>query len=301
MRLSGLHLLLTYQCTMECDHCFTWGSSWQEGTMTLKTIMHILTQARNLGTVGWIFFEGGEPFLYYPILVKGVEEAVRMGFKAGIVTNSYWATDVEDAREWLKPFAGLIQDLSISSDLYHYDEKLSKQAQNASRAAEKLGIPQGILSIAQPQDMGSAPSKGQLPQGESFVMYRGRAVKELAKRVKKVKWDSFTLCPHEDLREPGRVHIDPLGNIHICQGISIGNIFEESLQDICNGYDLDTFPIIGPLLKGGPVELVNCYRLPHKSTYADACHLCYEARLALRERFPRILIPDQMYGVSEKK
>lgn len=79
--------------------------------MTLKTIMHILTQARNLGTVGWIFFEGGEPFLYYPILVKGVEEAVRMGFKAGIVTNSYWATDVEDAREWLKPFAGLIHEL----------------------------------------------------------------------------------------------------------------------------------------------------------------------------------------------
>ena len=33
--LSGLHLLLTYQCTFECDHCFGWGGPFQTGTMTL--------------------------------------------------------------------------------------------------------------------------------------------------------------------------------------------------------------------------------------------------------------------------
>jgi molybdenum cofactor biosynthesis enzyme MoaA len=40
MRLTGLHLLLTYQCTLECGHCFTWGSPWQSGTMTLQDIRH---------------------------------------------------------------------------------------------------------------------------------------------------------------------------------------------------------------------------------------------------------------------
>ena len=34
MKLSGLHLLLTCQCTFECDHCFVWGSPWQSGVMT---------------------------------------------------------------------------------------------------------------------------------------------------------------------------------------------------------------------------------------------------------------------------
>ena len=36
-------------------------------------------------------------------------------------TLNFWA---EDAIQYLKPFAGKIQDLSISSDLYHYDENV---------------------------------------------------------------------------------------------------------------------------------------------------------------------------------
>jgi len=50
------------------------------------------------------------------------------------------------------------------------------------------------------------------------------------------------------------------------------------------------------LLTGGPVALVQEYNLPHEENYADACHLCFEARRELRARFPEILKPDQMYG-----
>jgi len=38
MELSGVHLLLTYECNLECDHCFTWGSPWNRGTMTMDAI-----------------------------------------------------------------------------------------------------------------------------------------------------------------------------------------------------------------------------------------------------------------------
>ncbi len=89
MHLSGLHLLLTYQCSFECDHCFVWGSPWQSGTMTLGDVRCILEQARDLGTVEWIYFEGGEPFLYYASLLKAVQEAANMGFQVGVVSNSY--------------------------------------------------------------------------------------------------------------------------------------------------------------------------------------------------------------------
>lgn len=87
MKLTGLHVLLTYQCNLECDHCFVWGSPWQSGTMTLQNVRQILHQAKELGTVEWIYFEGGEPFLYYATLVRGVQEASKMGFRAGIVEN----------------------------------------------------------------------------------------------------------------------------------------------------------------------------------------------------------------------
>jgi len=220
-----------------------------------------------------------------------------MGFQVGVVSNSYWAIDEDDALACLEPFAGLIQDLSISSDLYHYNQELSQQAKNASAAAERLGIPIGVISIARVEANGAGAAVGQLPLGESDVMYRGRAVEKLVPGAVRRPWSEFAECPHEDLREPGRLHVDPFGNLHICQGISIGNLFHRSLSEICETYEPESHPVIGPLLQGGPAELVRRFELPHEESYADACHLCYQARQALRTRFPETLTPDQMYGV----
>ena len=296
MNLSSLHLLLTYQCTLECDHCFVWGSPWQTGTLTLENFQRILRQAQELGTIESIYFEGGEPFLYYALLLRAAQMAAGVGFKVGVVSNGYWATTVEDAVEWLKPFADLLQDLSVSSDVYHWNEALGRRAQHAQAAATQLGIPLGFISIAQPGVEQAGSVVGQLPAGESSVMFRGRAAQKLAPRAPRQPWPDFAECPYEDLREPGRVHVDPLGNLHICQGIVLGNVFEAPLKTLCAGVDADAHPITGPLLKGGPAELARRYSVPVQEGYADACHLCYDTRCRLRSRFPDILQPDQMYG-----
>lgn len=299
MEFTGLHLLLTYQCNLECDHCFVWGSPWQSGVLTLEGLNDILQQAEESGTVEWIYFEGGEPFLYYQILLRGVEAAARRGFKVGIVSNGYWATDEADAYEWLSPFAGLVQDLSISNDRYHGNKNLDKLVKNAHAAAQMLGIPADSITVAQPESVNTAASQGQLPWGESGVMYRGRAAEKLVERADLHSWTQFDHCPHENLREPGRVHIDPFGNLHICQGIVLGNVFETPLQEICASYDPETHDIAGPLLYGGPAALAQRYAVAHEERYADACHLCFSTRHALRERFPAILAPDQMYCVPD--
>jgi MoaA/NifB/PqqE/SkfB family radical SAM enzyme len=300
MKLTGVHLLLTYQCNYECDHCFVWSGPWQSGTMTLDNVEQILRQSKDAGSVEWIYFEGGEPFLYYVVLLTGIQAAANLGFRVGIVSNAYWATDVKDAVAWLRPFVGLIEDLSISSDLYHGSEQLSRQAENARAAAEQLGISIGVISIAQPEAVNVAAAIGKLPEGESAVLYRGRAAEKLADRAAKHPWTEFTTCPFEDLREPGRMHVDPLGYVHICQGISLGNLFRTPLAEICASYDPDAHPVAGPLLEGGPAELARRAGLPHAEHYADACQLCYETRRALRKRHPEILTPDQVYGVVEK-
>jgi len=299
MRLTGLHLLLTYRCDLQCDHCFVWGAPSQVGTMTLETIRQALDQAKDLGTVKWIYFEGGEPFLYYPVLLQGVRRAASMGFRVGVLSDCYWATGREDALEWLKPLVGLVEDFSISTDRYHGDEDLTPQARHAREAAAELGLPAGLICIAQPEAAEAAAAVGQLPKGESAVMYRGRAAVKLVPRASRQPWERFTTCPYENLRDPARVHLDPLGNLHACQGLSIGNIFHSSLREICETFDPDRHPIIAPLLAGGPAELIRRYSLAHEEGYADACHSCYEARKALRPRFPEILGPDQMYGVLE--
>ncbi|MDH3612167.1 MAG: hypothetical protein OES10_02720 [Gammaproteobacteria bacterium] len=296
--LSGLHLLLTYECNYECDHCFVWGGPSQTGTMTIETIAHILGEAEALGSIEWIYFEGGEAFLYYAILGAGIRLAKASGFKVGIVSNAYWATADADAMEWLKPFAGLVDDLSISSDAYHGSDQSPEHSETARRVAEQLGIPVDFITVAAPEATGICGAAGQLPAGESAVLYRGRAAEVLASRVETKPWEQFTECPWEDLREPERVHVDPFGNLHICQGISIGNLLQRTLTDIMAEYDADDHPIVGPLVAGGPAEIVRRYDLAHEDGYADHCHLCYKSRCALRERLPDVLTPDQMYGTN---
>ena len=74
------------------------GKSWQTGTLTLEQIEDILHQAKEAGVTS-IYFEGGEPFLYYAILNKAVHIAADMGFSVGIVSNAYWANSVADAED----------------------------------------------------------------------------------------------------------------------------------------------------------------------------------------------------------
>jgi len=293
MKLEGLHILLTYQCTYECDHCFVWGSPRQTGTLALEQIEDIQTQAREAGVTS-IYFEGGEPFLYYAILIRAVRKAADMGFSVGIVSNAYWANSVADAEEWTRPFVGRLADLTISSDLFHCSEAMGERPQNALVAAKWLNIPTGMISIARP----APETYGQI-DAPGAVMYRGRAAEKLVALAAVQPWERFDSCPHEDLREPGRIHVDPLGNLHICQGVVIGNLFEKPLKQIGEEYDADTHPVCGPLLAGGPAALVTEYNLPHTASYADACHLCYEARSRLRKNFPQQLSPDQMYGVMK--
>jgi hypothetical protein len=295
VNLTGLHFLLTYRCTFECDHCFVWGSPAQKGVFTLERIEQALDQARELGTIEWVFFEGGEPFLFHPVLVRGVQAAAARGFEVGVVTNGYWATTADDARLWLEPLAGPLHSLSVSTDELHYDKRISTEARNVVEASKALGIPADMIVCDLPQCVSPEPRRGEPVEGGS-IMYRGRAALKLAGKASAAPWGTFVECPHEELDDPGRVHLDPLGNLHLCQGILLGNLFERPLQEIVRSYQPKKHPIIGPLLKGGPAELVRQYDVAHADAYADACHLCYATRAALRPQFSEELGPAQMYG-----
>lgn len=223
--------------------------------------------------------------LYYPVVLEGVKKAAALGLTAGIVSNAYWARTKEDAVLWLAPFKGLLNSLLISCDSLHWHEDHAALAANAGEAVKELGMPLGVLAIPD-QKTGTVPG----------VMYRGRAAEKLAPRAEPKPWEGFTACKPENLREPARIHVDFLGNLQICQGIIIGNLFRKPLKDICAEYDPDSHPIVGPLLKGGPAELARQLQPPARKGYADACQLCYETRRALRGRFPEQVGPANVFG-----
>jgi hypothetical protein len=299
--LTGLHFLLTYMCNSECDHCFIYCSPRAQGTFTLSQIKSVLNEAVRIGTIEWIYFEGGEPFLFYPIMLEGIKTARDMGFQVGVVTNAYYATSEEDIEVWLKPLRELgIANLSISNDLFHYTDEKENPAIRTLNVAKKLYMPAAEISIEEPA-VKTGVDKGQ-DKGEPVVggttMFRGRAVEKLAAGLPQRWWEEFTECPYEDLESPKRVHLDPYGNVHLCQGLSMGNMWETPLSKMVESYDANSHPICGPLIRGGPALLAKEYNVKHEDKYVDACHFCYLVRLALIDRFPQYLAPRQVYGLE---
>lgn len=298
---TGLHFLLSYMCNSECDHCFVYCSPRARGTFTRAQLRQLLDEADALGTIEWVYFEGGEPFLFYPIMLEGIRMARERGYRVGVVSNSYFATNEDDAAVWLAPLAELgIGDYSISNDPYHYEDERDNPALVVYRAAKKAGLPVAEIHIDAPAVApgGADANKGR-PVVGGTTMFRGRAADLLTEGLPRRPWEELTECPHEELVAPRRVHLDSYGNVHICQGISMGNAWETPLSRLIGDYDAGSHPVCGPLVEGGPALLATHYNVEHEDTYVDECHFCYRVRAALLDRFPSYLAPRQVYGVEE--
>ena len=206
------------------------------------------------------------------------------GFRTGVVTNAYWAESDADAEVWLRPLTGLgIEDFSVSDDALHGSEGDDSPPRRALRAAERLGLPTLSLCL-------------EGPGPERDVRLRGRAADQLAEGLPRRPWTELTACEHEELERPNRVHLDAFGHPHVCQGISMGSIWQTPLADLVDRWDPQAHPVIGPLLRGGPAALATECGLEPEATYVEPCHLCYRMRQRLLDRFPEVLAPPQVYG-----
>lgn len=300
--LTGIHILMTYKCNLECDHCFLYSGPNAQGVMTLPQIRCVLDESRKIGSVEWIYFEGGEPFLYYPSMLEGIRLAREMGFKVGIVTNAYGAISEADAEVWFRPLADLgVACLSISDDSFHYGEGDSP-AKHGLAAARNLGIPTAPICIQKPF-VEAMPGQGQ-DKGKPVIgggaMFKGRAVEKLTAGLPGRSIHELIKCPYEDLQSPSRVHVDCYGHVHLCQGLSMGNMWQRPLSTLALEYEADSHPISAPLIKGGPALLAKQYDVDLKGEYVDECHYCYLIRRALADRLPEYLAPRQVYGLEDK-
>jgi hypothetical protein len=221
-----------------------------------------------------------------------------MGFHVAVLSNCYWATSPEDAEKWLLPIAETDNvELSLSSDLYHGESWEIEEVKNAARAAKMLNIKTCIITVKQPNKETSCSKEIEGAKVDSWdLMYKGRAFSKLTEKAARKPWHEFNKCPYENFLKQERVHVDPLGYVHVCQGISIGNAWQRPFRRIIQEYNPLENPILGPLIRRGPVALVEEFGLSHDEAYADACHFCSAARAMLRSRYPDILVPAQMYG-----
>ncbi len=297
--LKSIHFILTYACNFQCDHCFLYCHPLARGTFTIQQIKDALTEFKKTGSITSVGFEGGEPFLFYPVLCESVRMASQKGLDTSIQTNCFWATTKEDAILWLAPLKSCgLSALDVSDDGFHHGDKNGNHAGHAMAAAQELGITVDSICITPPEVESSCEQIKGAPIYLGGPKLRGRAVDTLTRGLPTRSCKEFTQCPYEDFNDPGRVHVDPFGNVHLCQGISMGNYWETPFSALVKAYVPETHPIAGPILKGGPLELANTYDIPHASEYVDACHMCSNLCLKLIDRFPQYLTPRQVYGLE---
>jgi len=299
--LTGIHFILTYTCNFDCDHCFLYCSPRSQGTFTIGQVTEVLDEALKISTVDWVYFEGGEPFLYFPLLNESIRRARERGFKVGVVTNAYGAISEEDAELWLRPLVESgMSYLNTSNDTFHYGEQSNPPAAVASSVAKRLGIETEPICIEPPKILyksSTEEDKGR-PVVGGGAKFRGRAVDKLPDNLPLRPWNELCECPYEDLKSPSRVHVDPFGNVHICQGISMGNMWETPLSELINNYRPDSHPICGPLIRGGPAELAKALGVKPEAGYIDECHLCFLTRRAKIDSYSDYLTPRQVYGLD---
>lgn len=192
-----------------------------------------------------------------------------------------------------------MDDLSLSEDSFHGSDE-DNTAKRAATAASKLKIPVDTICIEAPMIQSNTDSS--IVKGEPIIggstRFKGRAVEKLTDCLPRKSWKKFITCPDEDLENPSRVHLDSHGNVHLCQGLSMGNMWKIKLSKLVKEYNPKIHPFCSPLIEGGPAKLADKYGVKIEESCVDECHFCFLVRKKLMDRFPEILAPKQVYGLE---
>ncbi len=292
MKPIGLHVMLTHKSAFENENCFVWGSANKTGVMTLEKLNELLQQAIDQGTVREIFFENGETIILHWILVKAVHQAHMAGFITGVRTNGYWATDIISARNWLKPLvkAGL-NKLEMPGFLIDNDLDETTKLHPGLNVSRQLRLNTRFIPIDPPADVPDLNIASTFPGHDASCRIH-KAVTDDS--LPQYPWDTFASCPYENLENPERLRVDPQGNLQLCQGLLLGNVWEKPLKEIVDSYNPENHPIVSHLWAGGPALLAEKYQVDHEQVYANVCHFCYKTRQSLYPQFADFLAENQV-------
>lgn len=134
-------LLLTEQCNIECSHCWFSSGPDRRVHMELDEALDYIDQIKEIPSVKWISFTGGEPFLLPEMLVSVVDFASKRGFQTECVTNCFWAETEEGAVARLRELVDVgLNAINISADDFHQRHIPFRKVSNCYWAARRLGL-----------------------------------------------------------------------------------------------------------------------------------------------------------------
>ncbi len=318
MKISGIHWITNYHCNFNCAHCF-FETQTEGPLLDPDLVKRVLTDIQQYQKLKWLHFSGGEPLLYD----ENFNELIRTSRKLydgaiGISTNAFWAKSSQVAREKVAAIKSLgVDGIAVSCDAFHQEFVSVEFPARAVRAIEAadMKVHSYLIGTLLKEDQKEAGAKNaltrellRLAKGESEIpvaLPENRALGKggnfvMQRSLQKVEPCSELSCCLGNCSpfNPAMVWIDPYGNVLICYGLKIGNVYERDLSQILADYNPDEHPVTHVLGNETPNRLA--YINGDESIaekYYDSCDACYRLRKKLRKSFPEAIGPEEHFPV----
>jgi len=117
---KNLCLLYTLKCNYKCAHCITRSNNRYRSKIGISSSKKIIRAFKKTGLKA-VTLAGGEPFLFFEDMVKLVDFCRKNNLFVNIVTNAFWAEDINKTERILKKLnpKGKV-NLYVSFDEFHY-------------------------------------------------------------------------------------------------------------------------------------------------------------------------------------
>ena len=307
--LRSLSILLGMKCNCKCPHCFYFPKDDNYEPLDPVLLDDALISIAGMHNVQSVNFAGGEPFYYFDTMLECIERLKRNGIHFfSLSTNAGWAFSVDEARKKLQILLKLgLGSMWVSADGFHQQTVPLDNVMNIIKAG----------NIEAP--MGARFSVNIVSTYLGYFSY-DCTVNRKTNLIRKKIWDAGVyaietfISPHgrgsflipDELRlnkkldrkcwevklgmldpeGPSMLSIDPSGHVDGCFGISLGNLYNNSLRTILRNYFYNPGPIVKILREKGPLGLrdlaVDRGFVPQEG-YFDECHLCHKTRNYLKE------------------
>jgi len=318
IKLTGITFITTYNCNAHCEHCF-FDTKGENVYMNPELIDLVYKDLANSNTMFWNHFSGGEVLLHKSTFIEIIKKT-RSYFKGdiGISTNAFWANNINRAEAVVSELISAgVSGIAISCDYFHEKFIPKENAKNAVRAITNLGLKthcyimgarcnSGVYNAEQinlvSQNLAiDVRENSQMPLAPTIIRSIGKGSQINIPKSSKVPQG---MC--SDLSEclgkrgpfnPAMVWVDAYGNVMLCYGIVIGNVYNTPFIDIINNYSLENSEITKCISVGGPKELlklVNKNNISMELKFYDECDVCFNARKVLQPYYSE-LHPRECY------
>ncbi len=316
----GLVPLVTYDCNATCTHCF-FRRDKNSPALSARILVDAVASLRD--PLRWIHFSGGEPLLdtaHFYSLLDAITPLHRGSI--GLDSNGSWGQTPDQAQRTVAELKQRgVTSLYLSADSFHQPTIPADHVVHAGRAIREAQLPEPsclvaviahaacrdaeVLNYATRALMQHLTTATGLPVAETPMRLLGRATRlprsmDSTADLPDGPCGDLGCCVDETagLDAPQMVWLDPMGNVMICPGITIGSLHTDSLQDILDRYDPQNDPVLCALSHNGPQGLYHLAKLHHvapSGPFIDRCDVCFQSRRTLQEIYPQTLTPAVCY------